>query len=263
MNKLAEAKKIVVKIGTSTLTYDNGMINLRRIERLIKVLADLNNSGREIILVSSGAIAVGVAELGLKERPQDTPSKQAAAAVGQCELMYLYDKLFAEYGKTVAQILLTRDVVESPLLKNNVINAFNRLLEMGAIPVVNENDSVSVEELEFGDNDTLSAIVAVLVNADALVLLSDIDGLYDDDPRKNPNAQLIPYVHEIDESIEALAGTAGTSRGTGGMVTKVQAAKVAFGNNIPMAIINGDSPALIYDLFDGKPCGTLFIKKQG
>lgn len=241
------------------MTYDTGMINIRRVEKLVKVLADLRNSGKEIVLVSSGAVAVGVGKLGLKERPHDTPSKQAAAAVGQCELMYLYDKLFAEYNHNVAQLLLTRDIVEVEKRSQNVVNTFNRLLEMGVIPVVNENDTVAVEEIEFGDNDTLSAIVATLVGADALILMSDIDGLYTANPHEDPNATLIRQVETIDDSILSIAGGAGSNRGTGGMITKIHAAQIACGKGIDMAIIQGENPDLLYDLMDGKEVGTHFI----
>ena len=259
---LKSCKRIVIKVGTSTLTHETGMLNIRRVESLVKTLSDLKNSGKEIILVSSGAIGVGVGKLGLKARPSDTPSKQAAAAVGQCELMYLYDKQFEEYHHTVAQLLLTRDVVEMEKRKQNVINTLDRLLDMNVIPVINENDTVSVDEIEFGDNDTLSAIVAVLAKADCLVLLSDIDGLFDSDPRKNPDAKLIPVIEAIDDRIMALAGDAGTSRGTGGMITKIHAAQIATEAKIPMAIINGEKPELLYDLFDGKSVGSVFLPKK-
>lgn len=259
---LKSCKRIVIKVGTSTLTHETGMLNIRRVEGLVKTLSDLKNSGKEIILVSSGAIGVGVGKLGLKARPSDTPSKQAAAAVGQCELMYLYDKQFEEYHHTVAQLLLTRDVVEVEKRKQNVINTLDRLLDMNVIPVINENDTVSVDEIEFGDNDTLSAIVATLAKADCLVLLSDIDGLFDSDPRQNKDAKLIPVIEAIDEKIMALAGDAGTSRGTGGMITKIHAAQIATEANIPMAIINGERPELLYDLFDGKSVGSVFLPKK-
>ncbi|MDD2955146.1 MAG: glutamate 5-kinase [Oscillospiraceae bacterium] len=262
MNGFAQAKKIVVKVGTSTLTHGTGLINIRRMERFVKTLADLKNSGRDLILVSSGAIGVGVGKLGLAARPSDTPSKQAAAAVGQCELMYLYDKLFSEYNHPVAQVLLTRDVVELSARKANCVNTFRRLLEMGVIPVVNENDTVAVEEIEFGDNDTLSAMVAVLAGADALVILTDIDGLYEEDPRKNPAAALIPEVEEVTDEILALAGGVGSSRGTGGMVTKLHAAQIACPAGIEMAIVNGSDPEILYDLFEGKAVGTRFCGKR-
>ncbi|MBQ9992670.1 MAG: glutamate 5-kinase [Firmicutes bacterium] len=256
------AKRIVLKIGSSTLTHESGLLNIRRVEELVKVIADISNSGKEIVIVSSGAVAVGVGKLGMKQKPKDIAGKQATAAVGQCELMYIYDKQFQSYGKTVAQILLTRDVVENSTRHENAVNTFSRLLEMNCIPIVNENDTVSLEELEFGDNDTLSAIVAGLIQADALILLSDIDGLYDKDPHQNPDAKLIPIVNKIDEHILSLAGGAGSNRGTGGMNTKLSAAQEAFRHNIPMAIINGQKPANLYDIFDGKQCGTFFIKEE-
>ena len=259
IKKVADAKRIVVKVGTSTLTYANGKLNLRRIEPLVRVLSDIKNSGREVILVTSGAIGVGAAHLGLKERPRDIGGKQAAAAVGQCELMYIYDKHFSEYGHVTAQVLLTRDVVEDHDRKANVVNTFNRLLEYGAVPIVNENDTVSVEEIEFGDNDFLSAVVAVLSDAGALIVLTDTDGLYTSDPRTHSDAVLIPLVGKIDDRLREAASGAGSSRGTGGMITKLHAAEIATGSNIPTVIMNGSNPARIYDLFEGKPVGTLFI----
>ncbi|MEG1632092.1 MAG: glutamate 5-kinase [Hydrogenoanaerobacterium sp.] len=262
MNCFKEAKRIVVKVGTSTLTHETGLVNIRRIESLVKVLADIKNSGKDIILVSSGAIAVGMGKLGERERPSDTPSKQAVAAIGQCELMYMYDKLFSSYSHNVAQVLLTRDVIENEERKRNCVNAFERLLEMNTIPIVNENDTVSVEEIEFGDNDTLSALVAVITGADALVIMSDIDGLYDADPRTNKAAKLIRQVTLIDESIAEAAGGAGSARGTGGMQTKIHAARLACGAGVDMAIINGKEPKLLYDLFDGKETGTHFVAKK-
>lgn len=265
MSDFKAAKRIVIKVGTSTLTYHTGLVNIRRVELFVKVLSDLVNSGREIILVSSGAIAVGCGKLGIHKTPSDTPGKQAAAAVGQCELMHLYDNLFIQHNHIVAQLLLTKDVVDSETLRHNVINTVSRLLEMRTIPIINENDTVAVDELEgehFGDNDTLSAIVAQLVGADALVILTDIDGLYEDNPRTNPDAKLIPVVHEIDKAIEAMAHGAGSSRGTGGMATKIQAAHIARKAHIPMAIINGSNPLLLYDLTDGKAVGTCFPAPQ-
>ena len=259
MNPFAKAKRIVIKIGTSTLTHDTGRINIRRFEGLCKVISDIKNSGRQVILVSSGAVGVGVAKLGLPCRPTDTPGKQAAAAVGQCELMYLYDKLFLEYNHKVGQVLLTRDVFEDTARARNAENTFEQLLGMGAIPIVNENDTVATEELEFGDNDTLSAMVAVLTKADGLIILSDIDGLYAQDPNKVPDAPLIPLVKVINAHIESIAGGSGTSRGTGGMSTKIQAAKIATHKGVAMDILNGANPHLLYDLLEGKPTGTLFL----
>ncbi len=258
LQQLTQAKRIVVKVGTSTLTYENGRLNLRRIEVLVRVLSDVKNSGREIVLVTSGAIGVGAGHLGLKERPHDIGGKQAAAAVGQCELMYCYDKLFSEFGHTTAQVLLTRDVVEDDQRKRNVINTIACLLEFGAVPIVNENDTVATEEIEFGDNDTLSAVVASLSKADALVLLTDIDGLYTADPRSDETATFIPLVETIDESLRKGASGAGSARGTGGMITKLNAAELAAADGIPTVIMNGKNPLRLYDVFDGKQVGTVF-----
>lgn len=262
MSSIQQAKRVVVKVGTSTLTHQTGLINIRRLEQLVKVLSDIKNAGKEIILVSSGAIGVGVGKMALPQRPSDTPSKQAIAAIGQCELMYLYDKLFAEYNHIVAQVLLTRVITDDSRTKCNVVNTLNRLLEMGAVPIVNENDTVAIEEIEFGDNDTLSALVADLGGCDALVILSDIDGLYDCDPRLHPNAKLIDTVEEIDDEIRLAAGGAGSARGTGGMLTKIYAAQMATEAGIDMVILNGSNPERLYDLFDGKKVGTLFRAKQ-
>ncbi len=261
LKDVSMAHRIVVKVGTSTLTYDNGKMNLKLIDRLSMVLSDLHNQGKEIILVSSGAIGIALGKLGLSEKPHDTKGKQAAAAVGQCELMYLYDKMFSEYNNIVAQVLLTRDDIAIPRRKRNIQNTVTTLLEMGIIPIVNENDTVSYDEIEIGDNDTLSAVVADLVDADLLVLFSDIDGLYDDDPHKNKNAKFLPVVYDI-ESVENVAGGAGTKRGTGGMVTKLEAAKKATSVGIHMIIANGNNVDSLYDILDGKPVGTLFVSKN-
>lgn len=250
-------KRIVVKVGTSTLTYDTGKINLRRINTLARVLSDMRNQGYEVILVSSGAIGVAIGKLGLKEKPTDTKVKQSLAAVGQCELMALYDKMFSEYHNTIAQILLTRSDIDIEKRKQHTKDTFNTLIDMGIIPIVNENDTVSVEEIEFGDNDRLSAIVASLVEADLLVLFSDIEGLYDSDPHSNPDAELISRVEDIAE-VEANAGGAGSKLGTGGMVTKIQAAKIANEAGISMMIVNGERIETLYDIIDGKKVGTLF-----
>ena len=250
-------KRIVVKVGTSTLTYDTGKINLRRINDIARVLSDLRNSGYEVILVSSGAIGVAMGKLGYTKKPSDTKVKQSLAAVGQCELMALYDKMFSEYHNTVAQILLTRSDIDVKKRKQHTKDTFETLLAMGIIPIVNENDTVSVEEIEIGDNDSLSAIVAKVVNADLLVLFSDIDGLYDCDPRKNPDASLISRVDNIDE-VESTAGGAGSNVGTGGMVTKIEAAKIANGAGISMIITNGEKIDSLYDLIEGKKVGKLF-----
>ncbi|MBE6823228.1 MAG: glutamate 5-kinase [Ruminococcaceae bacterium] len=261
MSAVTQAKRIVVKVGTSTLTYENGKMNLRRMETLCKVLTDLQNSGKEIILVTSGAIGVGVGKLGLRERPQETEKKQAVAAVGQCELMFTYDKLFGEYNRTVAQVLLTADVIANEINKKNTQNTFNELIKMDIIPVVNENDSVAIDELvgnNFGDNDTLSATVAILTNADLLVILTDIDGLYDANPRVNPDAKRIPYVAQVTDDIRALAGGTGSNRGTGGMSTKVKAAAMANEAGICCCVMSGADPKMLYRLFDGEQIGTVF-----
>lgn len=262
MRDLNKAKRIVIKVGSSTLTHESGLLNIRRVEELVKVLADIQNSGRQIILVSSGAMAVGVGKLGLSGKPKDMPGKQAVAAVGQCELMYTYDKLFSEYHYVTSQILLTRDVVDEPTRKQNVCNAFTKLMEMGTIPIVNENDSVSTEEIEFGDNDTLSAIVSVLTDADLLIVLSDIDGLYEDDPHKNPDARLISEVKKITPEIEAAASGAGSNRGTGGMITKIHAAQLAAKYGVDMVIMNGANPRKLYSLLENEAIGTYFYADQ-
>ncbi len=250
--------KIVIKVGTSTLAHSTGRINIRRIEQLVKVLSDIKNSGQEIILVSSGAIGMGVGKLSLKERPQDMPTKQAASAVGQCELMYTYDKLFTEYNHIVAQILLTATDVEDEKRRLRVENTLERLLSLHVLPVINENDTVATEEISVGDNDTLSAIVANCAKADMLVILSDIDGLYTADPHKDKNASLISVVEEITPEIESLAGGSGSSLGTGGMATKLKAAKLVTKNGIDMVIANGSDPDILYDILDGQFKGTLF-----
>jgi glutamate 5-kinase len=259
--------RIVVKVGTSTLTHDSGTINFRSFDNLARVLSDIQNLGYEVILVSSGAIAVGQNKLRLDARPTELRMKQAAAAVGQCELMHLYDKFFVEYGKVVGQILLTGDDIEQPLRKQNLINTFDSLLEMGIIPIVNENDSVSSAEIEseqkiFGDNDMLSAIVAELCRANILVLLSDIDGLYESDPRENPNARLIREIRILDDDIRTLAGGAGSARGTGGMITKLAAAERVMNAGINMVISNGSRPEALYDIMEGNNVGTLFVGRR-
>jgi glutamate 5-kinase len=258
-----KANRIVIKVGTSTLTYPTGRLNIRRISQLVRVLSDLKNSGKEVVLVTSGAIGVGTARLKLKERPSETRMKQAAAAIGQCELMFLYNKLFMEYGHITAQILMTRIITDRDNTRQNLINTFDSLLSLGAVPIVNENDSVAVEEIEsddiaFGGNDELSAVVATLVRADTLVLMSDISGLYDKDPHQYQDAKLIPYVDEIDNEIRSLAGGAGSAFGSGGMITKLEAAEAATNAGIDMVIMDGSDPAKLYELFDGKPVGTLF-----
>ena len=254
--------RIVVKVGTSTLTHATGRLNIRRVEALCKVLSDRKNAGHEIILVSSGAIGMGVGKLMLTSRPTDMPTKQAAAAVGQCELMYVYDKLFSEYHHTVAQILLTGSDVENPQRHDNFRNTMFRLLELGALPIVNENDTVVTDEIAVGDNDTLGAVVAVSVAADLLVLLSDIDGLYTADPHKHPDARLIDRVETITPEIAALAGGKGSALGTGGMATKLSAAKLATEAGTDMIIANGQHPELLYEIADGNAVGTRFVAKE-
>ena len=257
-----KAKRIVVKVGTSTLTYDSGRLNIRRIDHLCKVLSDLQNSGREVILVSSGAIGVGVGKLGLKQRPKETRKKQVVAAVGQCELMFAYDKFFGEYHQNVAQVLLTADVTSQPISRRNVENTFRELLDMNVIPIVNENDTVAVDELEgrnFGDNDTLSAIVASIINADVLMILTDIDGVYDKNPKAYPDAKRLSVIEKIDDEVRAMAGGAGSARGTGGMATKIRAAEIAGRANIPTYILSGEDPENLYRIFDGEDIGTVFM----
>lgn len=254
--------KVVVKVGTSTLAHPTGRLNIRHIEALCKVLSDLMNAGHQMILVSSGAIGMGSGKLCLPGRPADMPTKQAAAAVGQCELMYTYDKLFTEYNHTVAQILITSEDVEHPQRSSNLHNTLARLLELGALPIVNENDTVSTAEIAVGDNDTLAAIVARSLGAELLVLLSDIDGLFTADPHKNSGAVLIHRVEQITPEIVALAGGEGSALGTGGMATKLRAAQIATEAGVDMVIANGEAPAVLYDILEGKPVGTRFAGKR-
>lgn len=254
--------RIVIKVGTSTLAHATGCINIRHVEELCKVLSDLKNAGHEIILVSSGAIGMGMGKLSLKNRPSDMSTKQAAAAVGQCELMYEYDKLFSAYNHTVAQILLTGLDLEDPTRYYNIKNTMNKLLDLNVIPVINENDTVNTDEISVGDNDTLGAIVAVSMHADLLVLLSDIDGLYTADPHQNPDAKLLSRVTEITPEIEALGGNTKSGLGTGGMATKIAAAKKCIEKDTDVIIANGSAPAVLYDIIDGKEIGTKFISKK-
>ena len=254
--------RIVIKVGTSTLAYPTGLINIRRVEELCRVMSDLKNAGHELVLISSGAIGMGVGKLGLGKRPTDIPTKQAAAAIGQCELMYTYDKLFGEYNHTVAQILLTGADIENETRRTNFHNTMFRLLEFGVLPVINENDTVATEEIVIGDNDTLGAIVAANVDADLLILLSDIDGLYTKDPHKYADAELIPVVEALTPEILALAEGKGSELGTGGMKTKLRAAESAVNAGIDMIIANGSDPKLLYNVIDGKPFGTRFIGKK-
>ncbi len=260
MRNISEKKRIVIKLGTSTLAHKTGKLNIRRMTNLVRVISDLHNSGREIILVSSGAVGLGAGKLGLPEKPKDTRMKQAVAAIGQCELMHIYDDMFEKYSVTVAQILLTKTIIENPDHSKNFENTIETLVSMGVIPIVNENDTIAIDELELeiGENDSLSAIVASLSKADLLLILSDIDGLYDDDPRRNPDAKPIYVVEEITPEIERVAGGAGSSLGTGGMSTKIHAAKIAGEAGIDMVIMNGKNPEILYELFEDKEIGTIF-----
>lgn len=250
--------RIVIKVGTSTLTHSTGKLNIRRVELLCKVMSDLKNAGHELVLVSSGAIAMGIGKMNLTRKPTDIPSKQALAAIGQCELMYIYDKLFSEYHHTVAQVLLTGSDVEDPHRRLNFQNTMGRLLEMGALPVINENDTVATAEIAVGDNDTLGAIVATNIRADLLVLMSDIEGLYTADPRHDPQAELIPLVEAITPDILALAGGTDNELGTGGMVTKLRAAQMCMDAGCDMIITNGTRPNDLYRIADGEDVGTRF-----
>lgn len=254
--------RIVVKVGTSTLAHASGRINIRRVERLCRVLSDLLNYGHEIILVSSGAIGMGVGKLSLNGKPSDMSTKQAAAAVGQCELMYVYDKEFSEYNHTIAQILITNSVVNDKTAHDNFKNTVSKLLEFGVMPVINENDTISTEEIEIGDNDTLGAIVATSTDADLLIILSDIDGLYDKDPRTNTDAKLIKEVYDITDDIMIMGKGKGTNLGTGGMHTKLKAAKITTEKGIDMVIANGSDPGILYDIAEGKSVGTRFYGKK-
>lgn len=258
MSILQCKERIVVKIGSNTLTHTTGNLDLRRMEALVRILSDFKNAGHEVILVSSGAVAAGIARLGLGRRPESTEEKMALAAVGQAELMQVYEQFFGTYGHTVAQILMTKDVIDSPTRRENAENTFRELLKLRCVPIVNENDSVSSEEIKFGGNDTLSAYVALVSHADILINMSDIDGLFDCDPRANPKARLIDRVDVIDDTVISYAGGAGSDRGTGGMITKIKAAQVVTEAGIPMLIVNGKNPEILYDIFDGKHVGTYF-----
>lgn len=255
-------KKIVIKIGTSSLTDNFGFIDSNKIKLLTDTIIDLKKSEKDIIIVSSGAVGAGMSKLGFSSRPSDIRNIQACASVGQCELIKVYDSFFKNQDIIISQILLTRYVTDNYITKTNVINTFNKLLEYGVIPVVNENDTISTEELEFGDNDTLSAIVSALIKADLLVILSDIDGLYDKDPNINNDAKLISKITSIDEKIRNLAGDNLSELGKGGMITKIKAAEIAMKNSIPMFILNSNKPNLIKQIFENKPVGTLFYNKR-
>ena len=258
MSVLEKNTRIVVKIGSNTLTHTTGSLDLRRMELLVRILSDFKNAGHEVVLVSSGAVAAGIARVGLGRRPESTEEKMALAAIGQADLMQVYERFFAAYGHTVGQILLTKDVIDNPIRRANAESTFRELLKLGCVPIINENDPVSTEELKFGGNDTLSAYVALVCDADILINLSDIDGLFDSDPRKNPDAKLIDRVDVIDERILSYAGGAGTDRGTGGMITKIKAAQIVTEAGIPMLIVNGKQPEILYQIIDGKHVGTYF-----
>lgn len=261
MATLKNVKRLVIKVGTSTLTHATGKTNIRQMKKLVTVISDIVNSGIEVALVTSGAIGVGVGKLGLKERPTTTAGKQAAATVGQCELMFMYDKMFGEFGHTVGQFLVTKRDVDNDECRENLINAFERTFEYGAIPVINENDAVAVEEIVYGDNDSLSAIVAKLIKADALLILTDIDGLYDKNPNEDEYARIIPVVDEITESLFEIAGGKGSKFGTGGMITKLQAAQIATEAGIDTVVMNGQDPENIYKIIEGHQVGTFFVAK--
>ncbi|WP_302626099.1 glutamate 5-kinase [uncultured Eubacterium sp.] len=262
MATLKDVKRIVIKVGTSSLTHSTGKTNIRQIKKLVTVISDIVNSGVEVALVSSGAIAVGVGKIGLKERPVTTAGKQAVATVGQCELMFMYDKMFGEYGHTVGQFLITKRDVDNIESRENLINAFEKTFEFGSIPIINENDVVGVEEIVYGDNDNLSAIVAKLIHADALLILTDIDGLYDGDPNKDEYARIIPVVEEITEGLFEIAGGKGSKFGTGGMITKLQAAQIATEAGIDTVVMNGGEPENIYKIIEGHQVGTFFVAKD-
>ena len=256
--RLKECKRIVIKVGTSTITYPNGRLNLKRIEKLAQVLSDLRNQDKDVVLVSSGSIGVGAVRLSFSERPTETRKKQASAAVGQAVLMQIYQNFFYEYNQTVAQILLTKEDVASQIRRDNILNTMETLLEMGVIPIVNTNDTISTEEIEFSDNDRLSALVATLIQADLLVLLTDIDALYDKDPKKYADAKRISYVTEITPEIEQMAGEKGSAFSVGGMETKLQAAKQCLDHKVSMAIALGDDPGVLHRILEGEEEGTYF-----
>jgi glutamate 5-kinase len=261
---ISKVKRIVIKVGTSTLIHSTGKINLTRVEKLVRTITDLSNMGKEIILVTSGAIGIGMGKLNIKDRPESIREKQALASVGQSELMHMYSKFLGEYNKTCGQILLTREVMCNKTARQNVLNIFNTLLEMRIIPIVNENDSVSVEELVFNEenifseNDTLSALVAKLIDADLLIILSDIDGFYNGDPRKNKGSEMLTHIEKITPEIEEYAGGTGSENASGGMKTKIDAAKIALKSGFNMVLANGDDPSIIFDIIEGKDIGTFF-----
>lgn len=257
MKEMSEIKRIVVKVGSSTITRQDGL-NLRKLDQLAMVLSDIKNKGLDVVLVSSGAVSAGANKLKMKERPRSMKEKQAAASVGQCELMFIYDKLFSQYGQMISQLLITKTDTTNEVLRENVINTLDTLLQYGVIPIINENDSVAIDEIAYGDNDTLSAVSAYLVKADLLIILSDIDGLYDKNPSQYEDAKLIDVVHQIDDRIRSMAGDSNSNVGTGGMITKLHAAQLAKEHNIPMIIANGQNPSILYDILENKYRGTLF-----
>ena len=254
--------EIVIKVGSSTLTHDSGKFNLRYIDKLVRVISDVKSMGHQVILVSSGAQVAGMARLHLDTKPTELKKKQALAAVGQCELMSIYDKFFSDYGYNVGQILLNKEVMDVPKMSENVTNTFNALLEYDCIPIVNENDSVEVEEIKIGDNDTLSAVVSSLIHADKLIILTDVDALYDDNPAENEMARPIRTVEVIDDYIRGLAGDTNSNKGTGGMITKIHAAEIATAAGVDMYITSGSNPEVVYDIIQGKRIGTLFKAKK-
>jgi glutamate 5-kinase len=260
--ELSNKNKIVIKVGSSSLTHFNGKLNLLRIEKLVRVICDLHNSGKEVILVSSGAIAAGAAKVGLTKKPDSKVKKQALAAIGQAELIKIYDKFFEEYSKTVAQVLLTKDGLINSIRRRNARNTMNELLSMGIIPVINENDTVSTHEIEFGDNDTLSASVASLIGADLLIILSDIDGMFTSDPRKNKSATLISEINELTDELNDCVSDSKSEFGTGGMESKMVAARHCMEHDIDMIITNGSNPLIIYDVLEGQDVGTYFTSKE-
>ena len=261
-NKIAKAEKIVIKIGTSSLTYPNGKLNFRKIQNLVKAINEVQNAEKKVILVSSGAIGVGAGRIGMTKKPKNLAQKQALAAIGQAELIKIYRKFFAQYNKKVAQVLLTKDNLNTPIRLSNATNTLNSLLDMKVIPIVNENDSVSTDEIIIGDNDSLSADVAVVSESELLIILSDIDNLYTADPRKNPSARAIKIVTKVDKKIEKLASDTISSFGTGGMATKISAAKKCLSNDIHMIIARSDKENVLNDIIEGKEVGTLFFAKK-
>lgn len=256
-------KRIVVKVGTSTITHKSGLLNLQKLDALASVLSDLNNAGHEVILVSSGAIAAGRGKMHMDQKPKTLEEKQAMASIGQCELMYLYDKFFSQYSKIVAQLLITKRVIVDEQLRSNATSTIETLLRYQSIPIINENDSVATDEIVYGDNDTLSAITAKLIHADLLILLTDIDGLYNKNPMQYKDAQKIDIVHEVNDEIMAMAQDTNSDLGTGGMITKLQAAKIAGESGCDMVIALGEKPSILYDILEGNIAGTLFKAKKG